>query len=122
MSRLKAPYSPRYGAFPFLSPEFSFSQPPLAKIMTIEISKESRQEALVSLQRYFKENMEDEIGSLTANGLLGFFLEEIGPLIYNKAVSDVQKQLQMRVMEVDAEVYEDEFQYWRKADRSKRKR
>ncbi len=90
--------------------------------MTIEISKESRQEALVSLQRYFKENMEDEIGSLTANGLLSFFLEEIDPLIYNKAVSNVQKQLQMRVMEVDTEVYEDEFQYWRKADRPKRKR
>jgi uncharacterized protein (DUF2164 family) len=90
--------------------------------MSIEISKGSRQEALVSLQRYLKENMEEEIGSLTANGLLGFFLEEIGPLIYNKAVSDVQNRLQTRVMEIDTEVYEDEFQYWRKADRQKRKR
>ena len=90
--------------------------------MSIEISKEARQEAIVSLQRYFKENMEDEIGGLTANALLGFFLEEIGPLIYNKAVSDVQNRLQARVMEVDTEVYEEEFQYWGKADRQKQKR
>ena len=90
--------------------------------MTIEISREARQEAIVSIQRYFKENMEEEIGSLTANALLGFFLEEIGPLIYNKAVSDVQNRLQARVMEIDAEVYEEEFQYWSKAERLRRKK
>jgi uncharacterized protein (DUF2164 family) len=90
--------------------------------MTIEIAKEARQEAIVSIQRYFSENMDDEIGSLTASALLGFFLEEVGPLIYNKAVADVQERLQARVMEIDAEVYEEEFQYWSKAGRQKRKR
>ncbi len=90
--------------------------------MTIEIAREARQEAIVSIQRYFSENMDDEIGSLTASALLGFFLEEVGPLIYNKAVADVQERLQARVMEIDAEVYEDEFQYWTKAGRQKRKK
>lgn len=90
--------------------------------MTIEIAKEARQQAIVSIQRYFSENMDDEIGNLSAGALLGFFLEEIGPLIYNKAVADVQERLQARVMEIDAEVYEDEFQYWTKAGRQKRKK
>lgn len=90
--------------------------------MSIEISREARQEAAVSLQRYFRENMEEEIGSLTANALLGFFIEEIGPLIYNKAVSDVQDRLQARIMEIDTEVYAEEFQYWHKAGRAKRKK
>jgi uncharacterized protein (DUF2164 family) len=90
--------------------------------MTIEITPEVRKQAVASLRRYFTANMDEEIGELSANALLGFFLEEIGPLIYNKAVADVQGHLQARVMEVDVEVYEEEFQYWIKADRLKRKK
>jgi uncharacterized protein (DUF2164 family) len=85
--------------------------------MTIELSKEVRKEAVASIERYFKENMEEKIGNIAASGLLGFFLDEIGPVIYNKAVADVQERLQARISEIDLEVHEDEFQYWRKYDR-----
>ncbi len=88
--------------------------------MTIEISKEARKEAIASIERYFKENMEERIGNIAAGGLLSFFLEEIGPLVYNKAVTDVQERLQTRVMELDIEIHEDEFQYWRKFDRQRK--
>jgi uncharacterized protein (DUF2164 family) len=82
--------------------------------MTIELTKESRKAATSSIERYFKENMEEQIGNVTADGLLQFFIEEVGPSIYNKAVSDVQARLQSRIIELDAEVYEDEFGYWQK--------
>lgn len=88
--------------------------------MAIEISKEIRTEVIVSIQRYFDENMEESIGNISAEALLDFLLEELGPLVYNKAVSDVQERLQSRVMEVDIEVHEDEFQYWSKHDRKKK--
>lgn len=88
--------------------------------MSIELSKEARQAAITSIQRYFDENMDDPIGNIAADGLLGFFLAEVGPTIYNKAVADVQERLQVRVMEVDLEVHEDEFAYWRKQDRKKK--
>ena len=58
--------------------------------------------------------MEEPIGNIAAGGLLDFFLEEIGPAIYNKGVADAQVRLQMRVSELDIEVHEEEFQYWRK--------
>ena len=90
--------------------------------MTIEISKEARKEAITSIERYFQENMEERIGNIAAGALLGFFLEEIGPLVYNKAVADVQERLQSRISEIDIEVHEDEFQYWRKFDRMKKTR
>ncbi len=90
--------------------------------MTIELARESRNEAIASIERYFRENMEEKIGNITAGALLGFFLEEIGPLIYNKAVADVQERLQARVMEVDIEIHEDEFQYWRKYDLQRKKK
>ncbi|MGC1176122.1 DUF2164 domain-containing protein [Polaromonas sp.] len=90
--------------------------------MTIEISKEARQQAVASIERYFLENMEEKIGNITAGALLVFFLEELGPLVYNRAVADVQERLQSRIMEIDIEVHEDEFPYWRKYDqRQKRK-
>lgn len=85
--------------------------------MTIEISADASKAAIVSIQRYFSENMEEGIGSLAAGALLNFFLKEIGPVVYNKAVADAQTRLQARVMELDVEVYEDEFQYWLKQGR-----
>ena len=85
--------------------------------MAIEISAEARKEAIASIMRYFEDNMEERIGNIAAGGLLGFFMEEIGPVIYNQAVADVQERLQQRVTEIDLEVHEDEFQYWRKFKR-----
>lgn len=84
--------------------------------MTIKISTDARKQALASIERYFRSNMDEPIGSLAAESLLDFFMKEIGPLAYNAAVVDVQQRLQARVMEVDAEVYEDPFSYWGKAD------
>jgi len=64
--------------------------------------------------------MEERIGNIAAGALLGFFLEEIGPRVYNQAVADVQERLQARIMELDIELHEDEFQYWRKLDRPRK--
>ncbi len=88
--------------------------------MTIALSKEDRSQAIASIERYFREHMEEKIGNVAASGLLGFFLEEIGPSIYNKGVSDAQERMQARVSELDFEVHEDEFVYWRKLDRMHR--
>ena len=88
--------------------------------MTLELPCEAREQAVASIQRYFEENMEERIGNIAAGGLLGYFLEEIGPLIYNKAVADVQERLQMRVAELDIDIHEDEFQYWRKYDKARK--
>lgn len=88
--------------------------------MAIDIPKEARKAAIASIERYFRENMEEPIGNVAASGLLSFFLEEVGPLVYNRAVADVQERLQARVMELDIEVHEDEFQYWRKFERQRR--
>lgn len=57
-----------------------------------------------------------------AGGLLGFLLAEIGPSIYNQAVADAQQRLHERVTELDIDVHEEEFDYWRKFDARKGKR
>jgi uncharacterized protein (DUF2164 family) len=80
--------------------------------MAIELTKESRNAAVLSIERYFQENMEERIGNIQAAALLNFFLEEIGPSVYNQAVTEVQERIQMRVAELDIECHEDEFGYW----------
>jgi uncharacterized protein (DUF2164 family) len=88
--------------------------------MAIELSKEERAQAIESIQRYFKENMEEPIGNIGAGALLAFIVEEIGPSIYNRAVADVQDRLQSRIDDLGFEVHEDEFAYWRKFDKQRR--
>lgn len=90
--------------------------------MSIELPKEARKEAIASIERYFLENMDEKIGNIAAGALLGYFLEELGPLVYNQAVADVQDRLQARIAELDIDIHEDEFQYWRKFDRQKKAR
>lgn len=82
--------------------------------MTIELTKEVKQNALESLQKYFEVKMDEPLGNLAGGALLNFILEEIGPSIYNKGVADAQERMQTRLSELDYEVHADEFQYWRK--------
>jgi len=91
-------------------------------MIPIEISKQARADAIASLQRYFEENLPEPIGDLPAGLLLNFFLEEIGPAIYNQAIADAQTRLQQRVSDLNGELYADEFQYWAKADAKRKNR
>lgn len=91
--------------------------------MTIELNREARTQAVASIERYFAEELDQRIGNIAASALLSFFLEEIGPLVYNQAVGEVQERLQERIQELDIEFNEEEFQYWRRrqaADKRKR--
>ncbi|HEY8023173.1 MAG TPA: DUF2164 domain-containing protein [Burkholderiaceae bacterium] len=90
--------------------------------MSITIRKEQREQAVHSIERYFSENMEEKIGNMAAGALLAFFLEEIGPIVYNQAVADVQERLQARVAEIDIEIHEEEFQFWAKLERNRKGR
>ena len=89
--------------------------------MSIELPKPARDQAIVSIQRYFDEHMEDKIGNIAAGALLGFFLDEIGPLVFNAAVQEAQQRLQERVSEIDIEVHEQEFAYWPKIDKARQR-
>ena len=87
--------------------------------MTIGLPREVRAEAIKSIERYFEVNMEERIGNIQAGALLTFFIKEIGPSIYNKAIADAQERMQMRAAELDIECHEDEFRYWPEQDRKR---
>lgn len=88
--------------------------------MPIELPRDERAQAIASIERYFQEELDQRIGNIGAGALLNFFLEEIGPLVYNQTVAQVQERLQQRMQELDIEFHEDEFQYWRRQAKARR--
>jgi uncharacterized protein (DUF2164 family) len=91
-------------------------------MITIELPKQTRSDAINSIKRYFQENMTEPLDDLPAGLLLNFFVEEIGPVIYNRAIADAQSRMQQRVTDLDGELYAPEFEYWPKLDRKRKKR
>ncbi|MFZ0306503.1 MAG: DUF2164 domain-containing protein [Terracidiphilus sp.] len=90
--------------------------------MNIELSREARAQAVASLQRYFEENLPEPIGELPAGLLLNFFVDEIGPVVYNRAIADAQARMEQRVADMGGELFADEFQYWPRADAKRKSR
>ncbi len=88
--------------------------------MSIEISKQARTDAIASIQRYFDENMPEPIGNLAAGLLLDFFVEEVGPVIYNRAIADAQARILQRLSDLEGDLYEPEFEYWPRIDRRRK--
>jgi uncharacterized protein (DUF2164 family) len=84
--------------------------------MNLEISKQVRAETIASLKRYFEENMPEPIGDLPAGLLLSFFVEEVGPAIYNQAIADAQARMQQHAADLHGELFAEEFQFWPRAE------
>jgi uncharacterized protein (DUF2164 family) len=78
----------------------------------IAIDKAERQRLISSIRRYMDENFES-IGDLKAGELLDFMVTELGPAIYNQAVTDAQARILHHVTDLPAEVYAPETDYWR---------
>jgi len=80
--------------------------------MAIALAADAKKQAIASIQRYFGETWDQDIGDLKADLLLDFVLREIGPSIYNRAIADAQVYLRDRVADLEATCYEKEFGYW----------
>lgn len=88
----------------------------------IELDKAAREAAIASIQRYFEHQLDEPLGNLQAGALLDFFVREIGPSVYNRAIAEAQARLAARVAELDIECHEDEFAYWASQTRGRRSR
>jgi uncharacterized protein (DUF2164 family) len=83
-------------------------------MMAIEISEETKKRLIESIKQYFVEYTDEEIGDLKALLFLEFCLKEIGPTIYNQAITDAQTYMRDKIADMDGSCYEPEFQYWKK--------
>ncbi len=86
----------------------------------ITIPAAARPQAIASIKRFFDEHMDDSIGDLKAALVLDYLLVELGPLIYNQALTDAGSYIEERAAELPDVLQQAEFTYW-PAEREKPK-
>lgn len=79
--------------------------------MRIRLSGERRVRMLDSIKRYFDDYFDEPISDFRAQGLLDFFVAELGPAVYNQGVRDACGALQEKLGDLEGEVYEPERPY-----------
>lgn len=67
-----------------------------------------------SIQRFFREELDEEIGDLKARRVLEFVLREFGPSVYNQAMADARTHLEEKLAEMGDVRYEPEFDFWKR--------
>ncbi len=80
--------------------------------MAITLPQDVTKQLRASIKRYVAENLDQDIGDLKAGMLLDYVLKEIGPTVYNRAITDAQAYFQGRVADLDGVCFEKEFGYW----------
>ena len=70
----------------------------------LKITDERREALLRSLQSHYFDQHAEEIGELKGELLIDFFLERLGPPVYNQAIGDARKFLQERIDELGDEI------------------
>jgi uncharacterized protein (DUF2164 family) len=71
----------------------------------IQLSSEEKRKMLDEIKDYYEREREEQIGIIASEGLLDFFLEDLGKIIYNKALDDVKRWYQTRMDDVEADFY-----------------
>jgi uncharacterized protein (DUF2164 family) len=89
--------------------------------MPVELPQEIGDKIVGSIRRYFADQLDEEIGELQAKLLLDFIMQEIGPSIYNAAITDAQTYIRDRVADLDGACFVPEFGYWQQRGGKSRK-
>ena len=81
---------------------------PAGRPMRIELSDERRADLVAAVQAYFRDRHDEEMGELKAGLVLDFFIERLGPPVYNQAIRDAHGFLQDKLVDLEGEFYEPE--------------
>lgn len=68
------------------------------------LSPKQRKIAINKIIDYFAAERDKQIGVIAAETILDFFLEEIGPEVFNKGVSEAQKIVQTFFQTINMEI------------------
>ena len=72
----------------------------------MQFSADEKAEITGKVKMYFREELDQEIGSFDAEFLVDFFAEEIGAYFYNRGLYDAQALISSKVEEISEAIYE----------------
>jgi uncharacterized protein (DUF2164 family) len=76
--------------------------------MAIELDDDRRAQLIKKLQGFFLEEFDEDLSAFRAESVLDFFLEALGPSIYNQGVEDARVFMAKKLDDLDAEIHERE--------------
>ena len=76
--------------------------------MAVQLAEERREILISRLRGFYSEELEEDLSAFRAEKVLDFFLETLGPPVYNQAVQDARGFVLRKLDDLDGEVYEAE--------------
>lgn len=73
--------------------------------MEIKLSDARKTIMVEEVQSYFRDEMDESIGDLKAEMFVEFFIEKLGPKIYNQAISDANTFIQEKLIDLESILY-----------------
>ena len=70
-----------------------------------ELKEDEKKILITDIKDFFVKEFDEELGDLRADLVLDFFLEKIGPKIYNLGVNDSRKWFREKFEDLDADFY-----------------
>ena len=76
--------------------------------MKIKLSDDARERITIATQRFFAEDLDNELSDFQAERVIDFFVRHLGARVYNQAIQDARAFLQGKLDDLDGEFYEPE--------------
>jgi uncharacterized protein (DUF2164 family) len=76
--------------------------------MRVKLSEERRRDLVQSFQSYCRAEFDEDVSELKAERVLDYFVERLGPPVYNQAIRDAHAFLQEKLQDLEGEFYEPE--------------
>lgn len=74
--------------------------------LVIDFDSDRKSVVVHKIQRYFEDELDQDIGQFEAEFLLDFFAKEIGPQFYNQGLQDAQAVLSSRIDDIQDAIAE----------------
>ena len=72
----------------------------------IELEASVKAEVVLKLQKYFEDELQQEIGGFDAEFLLDFFSKEVGGYYYNQGLADALKSFELKMEDVSDSIFQ----------------
>jgi len=75
--------------------------------MAIALESQRRARVVARLQLLFSKEFDEKLSDFQANAVVDLMLKTLGPAVYNQAVQDVRAHMQVKLDDLDGEVFAD---------------
>lgn len=71
----------------------------------MQITDAQRKAMREAIREYFEEERDESIGIIQQDGILALFMEQLAPIVYDKALDDAKAWFTRRLQELENDYY-----------------